>query len=127
MYPFPEQHLPQGLDVRRAQTLFLAGLTAILVCALAIAVIAFEAAQPRAADAQVTSPGPAVYGWLPATQIQATEAGADLGAVDASRTGPAVYGWLPDAQGTSADASNIGPAVYGWLPDAQVQAASEGH
>ena len=118
MFPFPEQHIPQGMDVRRAQTLFVVGLTAILLSALAIAVIAFEATQSRAADIQITTPGPAVYGWLPDAQGSGA---------DALRTGPAVYGWLPDAQGSGADALRTGPAVYGWLPDAQVQDASEGH
>ena len=118
MFPFPELHIPQGIDVRRAQILFVVGLTAILLSALAIAVIAFEASQSRAADTQITSPGPAVYGWLP--DAQGTGA-------DAQGTGPAVYGWLPDAQVTGADALRTGPAVYGWLPDAQTQDASEGH
>ena len=118
MFPFPELHIPQGIDVRRAQTLFVVGLTAILLCALAIAVIAFEATRSRGADIQVTSPGPAVYGWVPRAQVTGA---------DALRTGPAVYGWLPDAQVTGADALPIGPAVYGWLPDARAQDASEGH
>ena len=43
MYPFPEQHIPQALDARRARNLFIVGLTTILVVALAIAVIAFQA------------------------------------------------------------------------------------
>lgn len=107
MYPFPEQHIPQALDVRRARNLFLAGLTAILLAALAIAVIGFQGTRPESALPQVTTTGPAVYGWLPSPQV-------DLTSVDASRTGPAVYGWLPVAEDRT-----IGPAVYGWLPSSE--------
>ena len=104
MYPFPELHIPQALDARRAQHLVIVGVTTILVVALAIAVIASQATRAGSANSQVTTTGPAVYGWLPAPQV-------DLASVDASRTGPAVYGWLPAPE----DRTTV-PAVYGWLP-----------
>ncbi len=121
--PFPEQHIPQALDARRARNLFIVGLTTILVAALAVAVIAFQPTRAGSADPQVTTIGPAVYGWLPAPQV-------DLASVDASRTGPAVYGWLPAAEDRTtgpevygwlpaAEDRTTGPEVYGWLPDAE--------
>ena len=124
MYPFPEQHIPQALDARRARNLFIMGLTTTLVAALAIAVIGFQASRAGSADPQVvTTPGPAVYGWLPAPQV-------DLASVDASRTGPAVYGWLPVPEDRTTgpevygwlpvpEDRTTGPEVYGWLPDAE--------
>ena len=107
MYPFPEQHIPQALDARRVRNLFIVGLTTILVVALAIAVIASQATRAGSTDPQVTTPGPAVYGWLPAPQV-------DIASVDATRIGPAVYGWLPAAEDRT-----TGPEVYGWLPAAE--------
>jgi len=107
MYPFPELHIPQALDARRARNLFIIGLATILAIALAIAVVASQATRAGSADPQVTTIGPAVYGWLPAPQV-------DLASVDPFRTGPAVYGWLPAAEDRT-----TGPAVYGWLPAAE--------
>lgn len=107
MFPFPEQLVPQALDGRRALKLILASLTAILVVAIGVAVIAFQAPRAETSDTQVATIGPAVYGWLPAPQ-------ADFTSTDASRTGPAVYGWLPAAEDRT-----TGPEVYGWLPAAE--------
>ena len=122
MFPFPDLHIPQALDARRARNLFIVGLTTILVVALAVAVVAFQA-RAGSADPQVTTLGPAVYGWLPAPQV-------DIASVDASRTGPEVYGWLPGSEDRTtgpevygwlpgSEDRTTGPEVYGWLPDAE--------
>lgn len=157
MYRFPEQLIPQALDARRAQRFFLVGLTTILLVALVITVNAFLATQPGSATPQVTTTGPAVYGWLPAPHVQVTDPKADLGIMDASGTGfgitdaarsgaaqatdPNADLGIMDASGIGfvlTDTARTGPAVYGWLPAPQVQAvepnadvgimdASEGH
>ena len=106
MFPFPELHIPQALDARRARNLFIVGLTTVLVIALAVAVVVFQT-RAGSTDPQVTAPGPAVYGWLPDPQV-------DVASVDGSRTGPEVYGWLPASEDRI-----TGPEVYGWLPDAE--------